>query len=143
MDSPRDSRVRLTAAGILLGVFVAGATLGLTLDRYETPTRSEAGETVRVDGGDRAGAPSEWIIDRMDLTAQQRIQVDSIVSHYGSRMSRFQKEYRPKYQAIVDSTDRALRTLLTPEQTVRYDSLTVVSARWRARRHLEEQAQGR
>lgn len=143
MDSSRESRVRLTAAVILFGVFAAGTVLGFALDRYEAPIRSEAGETVRADREDRAGAPSEWIIDRMDLTVRQRDQVDSIVSHYGSRMSRFQKEYRPKYHAIVDSTDRALRALLTPEQIVRYDSLTVVSARWRARRHLEEQAQGR
>lgn len=143
MDSPRESRVRLAAAVTLLGVFAAGAALGFALERYEAPIRSEPGETVRADREDRAGAPNDWIIDHMDLTARQRVQVDSIVSHYGSRMSRFQKEYRPKYQAIVDSTDRALRALLTPQQIVRYDSLTVVSARWRARRHLEEQAQGR
>ena len=127
----RDLKVRGGAAAVLVVLFAAGTAFGLAVGR----TVGEAGGTPGsgpLDGPLSLGPsePSkEWIVDRLDLSPVQRIAVDSVVEHFGHRMSSLQKEYRPRYRAIVDSASHALRALLTEEQRVRYDSLQAAAKR--------------
>lgn len=136
-----ESKVRGGAAAVLGLVLFAGAALGIAVDRIvlsedEAISGEDEGREVRP-----AEPPNEWVIDRLDLSDVQRSAVDSVVAHYGVLMSAFQKEFRPRYRAIVDSTTRALEALLTPEQQIRYDSLEERSRRWRERSRAEPAAQ--
>jgi hypothetical protein len=132
MGSRRETAIRFGAAAALAALFAAGTALGMALERNR-PVADSASELPQPLRRDRPEPPNAWTIDRLDLTQDQRARVDSVVRHYGARMSALQKEYRPRYRSIVDSTHGALKVLLSPEQEVRYDSLTAAAERWRAR----------
>ena len=132
----RELKVKGGAAAVVLVLFAAGTALGLAVGRNQ----SEMGGLSAPIEGPLSLGPSdqsrEWIVDGLDLTPTQRSAVDSVVEHFGHRMSSLQKEYRPRYRAIVDSASQALRSLLTDEQRARYDSLQAA-----AKRGVEETAE--
>jgi hypothetical protein len=65
----------------------------------------------------------------------QRAEVDSLLKHYGRRMTELQKSFHPRYRALVDSTNQSLRTLLSEEQLARYDELEAERLQWRSRQN--------
>ena len=126
----RELRIRVGAAAVLMLVFGAGIALGFSLDGRGQPSVQSTLPSLGPLADD-ASAPSDWIVDRLDLSAQQRAAVDSIVQHYGAKMGALQKKYRPLYRAIVDSTADALRALLDEHQRATYDSLEAEAQRRR------------
>jgi len=125
----RDLKVRGGAAAVLAILFAAGTALGLAMARERRPGEDDP---VPAEGRVSAGASQasrDWMIDRLELTPAQQTTVDSVVEHFGARMSSLQKEYRPRYRAIVDSASQALRALLDEEQRARYDSLQAAAKR--------------
>ena len=131
MGFNRDTTVRVGAAAVLTVVFGAGTALGFAIDRDRAAAAVEPSETSQSVTRERAEPANDWIIDHLDLTADQRGRVDSVVEHYRARMSELQKEYRPQYRAIVDSTHRAVRALLSQEQRDEYESLEAAAERRR------------
>jgi hypothetical protein len=132
MTDRRERRVRLATGAVLALVFLGGILVGFALDRgvVHASTEREGGmPEVRSD----ASPPNDWIIDRLEMTVDQRARVDSVLAHFGSHMSDLQKDYRPRFQSVVDSANFALRELLTEEQRIRYDSLEAHLERRRAR----------
>lgn len=132
-----EARVRGGAAAVLGLVLFAGVVLGVAVDRTLLSRPETGGPPEGSAEVGRAEPPNEWVIDRLDLSDEQRASVDSVVAHYGTQMSMFQKDFRPRYRAIVDSTTRALKALLTPDQRVLYDSLEERSRQWRERSRAE------
>jgi hypothetical protein len=125
----RDLKVKGGAAAVLAILFAAGIALGFAVARDQALT---VGDPASDDGNLSAGRPQppeDWMIDHLELDPVQRAQVDSVVEHFGARMSSLQKEYRPRYRAIVDSAAHALRGLLTEEQLAQYDSLQAAAKR--------------
>jgi len=122
-------RVRLVAAGVLALVFVAGVTVGLALDRPLSQAlesmHAEAGEVAEPDEDTSEGSNTSrgWIIDRVDLTEEQQVQVDSVLAYYQGRMSELQSEYGPRYREIVETSRESIKAVLTEEQEALYDSL--------------------
>lgn len=130
----QELKVRGAAAAVVALVFVAGTAVGLAWHRGKGGQEEVEAAQVASDAPQgRSQAPSGWIIDRLDLSANQQAAVDSVLDHYGERMSDLQKAYRPRYRALVDSTVQDLRDLLTEEQLLRYDSLEVRAERRRSR----------
>lgn len=129
----QELKVRGGAAAVLALVFVAGTAVGLAWNRNGADTGPEAVQATQDEPQGRIQPPNGWIIDRLDLSSEQKVEVDSVLDHYGARMSGLQKSYRPHYRALVDSTVLALRGLLTEEQLDRYDSLEALSERRRSR----------
>jgi hypothetical protein len=126
MSPSRNTKVRLAASAVLGAAFLGGLAVGLMLDRgvAQTATGPEARSDMRR--SDPAPPPSGWIIDRLELSEEQRVAVDSMIAHFGAEMSDLQREYRPRFQAVVDSASRELRATLTPEQNAQYDSIEAV-----------------
>jgi Spy/CpxP family protein refolding chaperone len=132
---PQQRRARAATLGILLVVFGAGLAVGAAVDRQvaaaDAPPRSEAiparGDSVSED----APRDRRMMIERVGLTPEQEVQVDSIVAARGDIMSELQKEYRERYWQIVDSTRSALRRTLTEDQALQYDSLAAENDRRR------------
>jgi hypothetical protein len=131
MPHRRARRVRLGAAAVLAVVFGAGLAVGAAVDSDPTATAPSAGSFAREPGRGNP-PPSGWIIDRLDLTPEQEARVDSVVSHYGRHMSDLQTDYRPRFRSVVDSTNRALMEILTPDQRVLYDSIQSAGERRRS-----------
>jgi Spy/CpxP family protein refolding chaperone len=116
-------RVRLAAGAVVGAVFLAGLVLGFALDRGVAQPATDGVARMGERRGDFAPPPSGWIIDRLDMTDAQRAAVDSVVQHYAVYMGDLQREYRPRFQTVMDSANRALREVLTPEQLAQYDSI--------------------
>jgi hypothetical protein len=119
----RDVKVKGGAAAVLAILFAAGMALGFALADDGSRWARGPLSAEHSASADTSQPPHDWMIDQLDLTPPERAAVDSVVEHFGGRMSSLQKEYRPRYRAIVDSASHALRALLTDEQRARYDSL--------------------
>lgn len=85
------------------------------------------------------------MIDQVGLDAEQRIEVDRIVEHYRVRMRELEKEfqdaYRPRRGEIIQQTRDSLKTMLSPDQVILYDSLLEARDRERRDREREEQSE--
>jgi Spy/CpxP family protein refolding chaperone len=122
MSNSRQRNVRLAAGAILAVTFAGGIAVGFALDRGVAQASPDRERGV-VDAGPPPPPPNEWIIDRLDLDQEQRMQVDSVIAHYGSVMSDLQREYRPRFNEVVRAANEGVRGAMTPEQVMAYDSL--------------------
>jgi hypothetical protein len=127
----RDRKVRLGAAAVLAGVFVAGVAVGFAVE-WRTHPPDPAVETS-ADSDRDDSPPSDWIIDRLEMEADQKATIDSVLTEYGRRMGMLQREYGPRFRALVDSANRSLMGLLTEEQRAQYDSIEAAAERRRDR----------
>ncbi len=135
-------RTRLFAGVVLAVVFGAGVLLGLAVDRSPGPDadRGRGEETHRT--------PTYM---KVDPTAEQQSQIDSILrvhraamkslhEEFRQALDQFRKTYDPRYEALIKETREEIKGVLTPEQAAKYDSLLAENARRRAER---EQRQNR
>jgi len=142
MDMEQGTRARLTTVLILLLVLATGSVLGVAVDRVlkaRNAVAEEVGpnspdEEERPDSERREGSSENrrrLIVESVGLTDRQKIQVDSIVSHYRHRMRELQGEmeeevrraYFPRYRELMENTREEIKGVLTPAQQVEYDSL--------------------
>lgn len=133
-DSPR--RARLLGLLVLAATFLAGAVAGVAFDRVAVPANAAVEETDddARDDDDRRDRRVD-LLDRVDLTADQRREVDSIRSRWHERVEAFWDSAGPRLRAIADSARGDIRTVLTAEQIEQYDSLRAAHRReHRARR---------
>lgn len=123
MGLSRLVRIRLLTVALLGLLFGAGFMAGIAADRRllaarpdTTVTEPRSAERERRDG-------RSLIIDRVDLTPEQKLRVDSIVEHHRKRLAELQGEFRPRYREIVNETRLEIKAVLTAEQAAAYDSL--------------------
>lgn len=131
-------RVRLVTLGVLGLVFVAGVVVGVAADRTLVDARplvsAEVAADPEADSAPEASSSRRWLIDRVDLTSDQRIQVDSVVEYHRNRMAELTRECGTRFGSIVEATRAELRSLLTVDQRAVYDSLLEERDRRRAER---------
>lgn len=142
MSVERGTRTRLATVFILFLVLVAGAVLGVALDRMvigqDIAALESAGEGAAegASGSRRGQSPSQrrLIVEQVGLSEMQKTQVDSIVSHYRQEMRVLAEElkeredelreaYFPRYRDLLDGTREEIKGVLTPAQRMEYDSL--------------------
>lgn len=129
-------KTRLLTALVLAVVFASGAVVGLAVDRNlvadpveEVPpdTEEEQSERRRVPMYEQVG-PNEAQMER----------IDSIVKEHRQSMRALHREfneaYNPRYQALIQETREAIKSVLDPEQAMAYDSLLAEYDRRRAER---------
>jgi Spy/CpxP family protein refolding chaperone len=130
-------RARLATLAILLVVFGAGLAVGVAVDRQVAAAADAPASVAGTSSADEPERDREErrrrgpMVEKVGLDQDQKVQVDSIFRAWGGRMSSLQKEYREHYWAVVDSTRAAMRTVLTPEQAMAYDSLVAENDRRR------------
>jgi len=107
------SRARLIGIVVLLIVFAAGIAVGLAADRLTSERRM-----IKVVAPDMSS-----ILDKLDLTTKQRSQARAIVERRAPSTETMMRELGEHLRLISDSLDRELRTVLTPIQQARLDSL--------------------
>ncbi|HEX2191503.1 MAG TPA: hypothetical protein VHG51_21505 [Longimicrobiaceae bacterium] len=122
MTAPRPSRARLLGIALLVATFAAGLLAGAAFDRTlaarEPEPPQEAGWDCRGHG-----AKTSMILDRLDLTPEQRTRVDAVMERRRAQADSFWEREGPRMRAIVDSTRAEVRAILTPEQRAEYDRL--------------------
>ena len=104
----------MVGAALLLAAFVAGIAVGIAFDRM----RGEESRLKTV-----VVADMSRVLDRLDLTAAQRSQADSIVQRRAPTTERTMRDVALRLRGVSDSLDAELRAILTPRQRARLDSL--------------------
>jgi Spy/CpxP family protein refolding chaperone len=102
-------RARLTGLAVLAIAFLVGSLTGAAAIRVadaEAPPKLMRGKTTQA-------AP---LLERLELTPDQRVQVDAILERRRQEMEQFWNVHRPTLRAIADSARAELRAVLTPEQ---------------------------
>jgi hypothetical protein len=129
-------RTRLQAGVVMLLVGLTGIALGVALDRAMFRWRI-AGAFVghRPPGRPHSPEVRKWVVDRLDrkldLSAAQRVQLDSILNRRERELGALMQESRPRFEAIADRTRREIMTVLTPEQQERFRKMDWPGGRWR------------
>lgn len=107
MDAIQKSKWQVRAAALL--IFVVGFAAGaLTLNAYKRWGRTSAG----ISRQDRF----EQMLDRLNLTADQKTQVHQILSDTRGQLQTLRKESEPRFDEIRRQADERLQKVLTPEQ---------------------------
>jgi Spy/CpxP family protein refolding chaperone len=109
-------QVRLAAFVIFALGFAAGA---FALSAYRAWTRAE----VRGDGPPRGGRGFERIIERLDLTSEQRTQVRQILDEARAEVEAARRDSEPRFADIRRRSDERLRQVLTPEQWQQFQQM--------------------
>jgi hypothetical protein len=121
-------RPRVLAVLALLLAAVGGFAIGVAFDRTTTESRRLgflARGTAFRPPPDRH--PRSELLDRLDaaldLTGDQRLQVDSVLARRESEMRALRDQVRPRFDSIAGRTRADLIRILTPTQRTRFDAL--------------------
>lgn len=131
-------RPKLVAALVVLGTLIAGIALGVAGDRVVYDTRHERAPDSRA-YWNRLG--KEW-----GLSADQRRVIDSLMDAQREKITAIYAPLHPSLDSayersrrVSDSTQEALRQILTPEQRAKLDAMRAEvrkrEAEFRARRN--------
>ncbi len=130
---------RAKAALLLALVGTLGVLVGIGLDRLvASPAPPGMEMPARQHDGPREGpsrdrrAPDAWgrgfmpglrfserMAEELELTAQQKVAIDSIMAENRVRVRALMREYQPRFREIVAETRRELDAVLTEEQRER------------------------
>jgi Spy/CpxP family protein refolding chaperone len=111
---------------VLLVMFAVGALTGAATMRVA----GGADATPRARAESRESRPD--LFERLELTPEQRVQVDAIMERRRDEMDAFWKQHGPQLRAITDSARVEIRSVLTEEQRAAEEEF-----RAERRRHYE------
>ena len=114
MDSSSRSKWQVRIAVLLLFVvgFIAGAlAMNIYRARHWSPR-----------AGGRGGF--EQMLDRLNLTQDQRTQVGEIFEDARKQLAELRTESEPKFREVRKNTDERLQTVLSPEQWEQFQQMT-------------------
>ena len=103
-------RARAVGMLVLLVMFAVGALTGAATMRVA----GGADATPRARAESRESRPD--LFERLELTPEQRVQVDAIMERRRDEMDAFWKQHGPQLRAITDSARVEIRSVLTEEQ---------------------------
>ena len=119
-------RNSVLAAGLVVVTLVLGIVSGVALDRWmlrpgreftERPMPGRpGGMRGRFDPGQFRERLGAQLTKELRLTEEQRVKVDSILSAQQAKSRGVMEEVRPRLQMVAESTQAAIREVLTPEQ---------------------------
>ena len=120
------TRTKGLAVAFYLAAIVAGAAIGVTVDRYVL-------REGLVRQWDDPRASRTRLADALQLDAAQRAALDSIVDTRNRNYSALMDPMRPRLDSVSSNARDQIRLLLTPEQQAVYDQMQ--RERDSARRH--------
>ena len=105
INSKSKWQVRVAALVIFVLGFSAGA---LAFNAYQKWSRGQR-------GGDRP-ARFEAMLDRLQLSNEQKTQIQQILDETRQQLSALRKESEPRFDAIRQQADERMQKVLSPEQ---------------------------
>lgn len=128
------SRPRALAAVLLGLAVVVGFLAGVAADRLLLLPRESVAAEARAGGRGAEFRPEtgprragerylDMLAEELQLSAEQRARIDTILSVQQQRIREVHAEARPRVQAITRDTREAIRTVLTAEQRERFEQL--------------------
>ena len=109
---------KVVVAGALALLFGAGVVVGFSWDADPNvaPPRQTSGDRSAEETNRSRGR----IVDGVGLSAEQDALVDSLVSFHRARMRGLDREFRPRYRAIVNDLRQEIMGVLTEPQREQY-----------------------
>ena len=107
-------RRNIIVSAVIALVFVAGAAASLAATHVMAPRRIL---------GTRLKQDMSGVLDRLQLSPDQRVRAEAILARSAPRAESLMVEMAERLRAISDSVDGELRGILDPAQRVRLDSL--------------------
>ena len=120
-------------------IFGAGVVTGGLLVRHTAPpSHSPRPASPRLAASTPSGLRMEVlrrVEKELDLTPQQRAEVDGIISASQERTKKLMEPIAPQLHAELQQTKDAVRAVLTPEQRPRFDELLKQQQKPRDQKH--------
>ena len=114
------------AIGFLAVVLLLGGVSGAALDRAFV-RKAATSETEERRGGegrrDRRQGYLNWLSSELDLTTEQRAQVQTIVEGYHEQVSALWRETNPRFESMKSQVRAEIREVLDEEQKTKYQAL--------------------
>jgi hypothetical protein len=115
MENNGKAQWRIRAA--VVGVFLLGCLAGaLAMNVY----RGQFSRSFREPRGERFGQ----MLDRLNLTAEQRTQVELIIKESRSQLLDMRRQSAPRYKEIRKQTDDKLQAILSLQQWQQWQQMT-------------------
>lgn len=132
MSTDRSRTKTIVIAALALVVtFIAGFIVGAVVDRFFALHRPGFRRPPPM----IAHAMLERLHDHLDLTDQQRAQIEAILEKRHDRIHSLQESIHPKVQAEIQQTNAEIERALTPEQREKFQKLKMrMHPRGRARK---------
>jgi len=103
--------------GPVVGVFLLGCLAGaLSMNVYH----AHFSRSLLEPRGERY----EKMLDRLNLSAAQRSQVEQIMKDSRSQLVEIRRQSEPRYKEIRKQTDDRLQTVLSPQQWQQWQEMT-------------------
>lgn len=124
------------ALALLVGVLILGAVAGVGVDRLLIGQPGAAVASSRARGErDRRQGHLDWLAAELELTDEQRTQVEAIVERNRQEMAALWHEMQPRFEELKSQARAETRALLNEEQLAAYERLLQREAERRRRGH--------
>jgi protein CpxP len=120
-----NGKSRAWALALLVAVFLVGGAAGAAVDRTLLVDRSVSSDQGRRSGdrADRRRSYLDWLAAELQLSEQQKTEVQAILEQHREHVSQVWGEMRPKYEELQEQARAEIRALLSEEQMAAYDAL--------------------
>lgn len=120
-----NGKSRAWALALLIAVFLLGGAAGAAVDRMLVGDREVSSGQRGRSGGDRDRRRSyvDWLADELQLSEEQRTEVQGILERHREQVEEHWREMRPKYEELQQQARADIRAVLTEEQAAAYDAL--------------------
>jgi len=131
-STPSASNARRNAILLVAVAFVAGALIGFAGGRvysiFHGPLRGRGPEFMR-------GRIVSHLDHELSLTPQQHDQIAQIMDRHHKRMLELSGGIQPQMRQEIDTANREIEALLTPEQRKKFQTMRMRMDRFGRRRH--------
>lgn len=114
---PSRTRTTLIAAFLLVFTFASGVIAGIVADRLMLRAGHHRVPRFATD------AMVHRLDRHLDLTDEQRRQIEEIVRRRHQRINELTSRIRPRVRAEIDQTNDEIARILTPEQREKFDRM--------------------
>jgi Spy/CpxP family protein refolding chaperone len=127
------SNTRAAAVAVVVVAFIAGILVGVAGDHLyliRSGRLSPRHMTSRL----AADRMADRLTHELDLTPQQKTQVQAIIERHRAKIDATMANVRPQVRQELDATNAEIETVLTPEQKTKFADLRMrIGARRRDR----------
>jgi hypothetical protein len=120
-----NGKSRAWALALLVAVFMLGGVAGAAVDRILVGDREVSSGQRGRSGGDRDRRRSylDWLGAQLELSDEQKTEVQGILERHQEQMSDLWREWRPRYEELQEQARAEIRGVLSEEQAAAYDAL--------------------
>lgn len=98
---------------------LTGLLLGAAVGIWAAPSRHHG----HFEDGKRHGLMMKGLYRKLDLTSEQRAQVDKILEESRQKIKSLRAESTPRFEEIRKEAHKKIRAILTPEQQKKFEEM--------------------